>query len=176
MTTHEFLDRIGSRPELPLRWWTADGPVRGGYHVTEIKATRVHAMDCGGAAAHWDETVLQILPPAVDLGEAPMRVAEFLAIHRRVAATVPVAGDGHLRVEYGEPGRPAIGYLVDAVEVDAQGVQVRLVPPTVACKGADRAVGDLPVLRDPVLRDGGPAPADLGCCGAPRPRAAGGCC
>ena len=64
MTTQEFLDRIGGHPERPLRWRTAAGPVQSGYHVTEIEATRPHAMVCGGAATQWDETVLQTVPPA----------------------------------------------------------------------------------------------------------------
>lgn len=172
MTTHEFLDRIGRHPELPLRWRAADATVPGGYHLTEVKAIRVHAMDCGGGAAHWNETVLQILPPAADRGEASMTVAKFLEIYRRVADAVPVAADGHLRVEYGEVGRPAIGYLVDAVEVDAEGVRVRLVPPTVACKGADPTARDVPVLRDAPTD----ATSDAGCCGTPVAVAGGGCC
>lgn len=172
MTTRELLDQIGPHDQRPLRWRVGDTFVPGGYHVTEIKAAAVHAMDCGGAAGRWDETVLQILPPAAaGDDEPPMTVATFLAIVARVAAAVPLADGAHVRVEYGAIGQPAVAYLVDAVEVGAQGVEVRLAPPTVACKGADPTVEDVPVLRER------PAAADpAACCGTPVAHAEGACC
>lgn len=148
MTTREFLDQITPHGQRPLRWRADDAFVPGGYHVTEIKATQVYAMDCGGSAGRWDETVLQILPPAVAGDESSMTVAKFMAIFTRVASAVPLSDGGHVRVEYGPIGRPAVGYLVDAITVDAHGVEVRLAPPTVACKGADPTVEDVPVLSE----------------------------
>ncbi len=172
MTTREFLDQITPHDQRPLRWRAGDAFVPGGYHVTEIKATQVRAMDCGGAAARWDETVLQILPPAVAGDEPSMTVAKFMAIFTRVATAVPLADGGHVRVEYGAIGQPAVGYLVDGIEAGAQGVEVRLAPPTVACKGADPTVEDVPVLRErPAAATGNGA-----CCGTPVAVAEGACC
>lgn len=174
MTTRDFLEQIAPHADRPLRWFPGSDPVPGGYHVTEIKATTVHAMDCGGASASWDETVLQILPPAAASDEPPMAVAKFRSIFDRVAAGVPVREGAYVRVEYGEIGAPAVGYLVDTVEVGEDGVAVRLLPPTVACKGADPSVEDVPVLRERT-KAAAPAMADA-CCGTPVATAGGGCC
>ncbi len=172
MTTHDFLERLEPLADHPLRWLPGAEPVPGGYHVTEIKATTVHAMDCGGASASWDETVLQILPPASASDEPPMTVAKFLAIFGRVAAGVPVRDGAYVRVEYGEVGAPAVGYLVDTVEVGDDGVTVHLLAPTVACKGADPTVSDVPVLRERPAA----AAATASCCGTPLAVANGACC
>ena len=172
MTTRDFLDQISPHEQRPLRWRADDTLVPGGYHLTEIKATQVHAMDCGGSAGRWDETVLQILPPAVDADEASMTVAKFLAIFTRVATAVPLADGAHVRIEYGRIGQPAVGYLIDGIEVDAQGVEVRLAPPTVACKGADPTVEDVPVLRERPAEAAG----SVACCGTPVAVAEGACC
>lgn len=176
MTTRDFLERLEPLADRPLRWLPGPDPVPGGYHVTEIKAATVHAMDCGGASTHWDETVLQILPPASRSDAPPMTVAKFLAIFERVAAGVPVREDAYVRVEYGEVGAPAVGYLVDTVEVGDDGVTVHLLAPTVACKGADPTVHDVPVLRERAATTAAASAHDAGCCGTPVAVAGGGCC
>lgn len=175
MTTREFLDSLVTLGNRPLRWYPGTEPVPGGYHVTEIKSVSVQSMDCGGAAAQWRETVLQVLPPSGASAASPMSVAKFLSIFDRVASAVPIADDAHVRVEYGEIGAPAIGYLVQSVDVEEDGVAVRLRPPAVACKGSGVSLGDVPVLLEPVTLS---APsATGGCCGAKSsPSVASACC
>lgn len=151
MTTREFLDHLEAHAEahadLTLRFHTDETTVAPGYHVTEFKAVTVNAMDCGGQASQWRETVLQVLPPARANDDRPMSVGKFLSIYGRVAAAVPIDPEAVVRVEYGDLGRPAIAYLVSSVDAGAGTVDVHLAPPVVACKGADRSVGDVPMLR-----------------------------
>lgn len=172
MTTREFLDQLIPHDQLPLRWRAGDAAVPGGYHVTEIKATEVHAVDCGGSTGRWDETVLQVLPPAGAGDEPSMTVAKFLAIYARVSQALTLSDGAHVRVEYGPIGQPAVGDLIDAIEVGAKGVEVLLAPPTVACKGADPTIEDVPVLRE---RPAAAAP-DATCCGTPVAHAERACC
>ena len=152
MTTRDLLEALRAEPERPLRFRTPDGTVPGGYHVTEIKAATVRTVDCGGRAHAWNETILQVLPPALDAGEAPMPARTFLAIVDRVRDALALDDDAYLRVEHGPPGGSATNYRAEAIEVGADGFVVRLAAPAVACKGADAALPDLPVVtrRDAV--------------------------
>lgn len=148
MTTREFLTALAPHADAPLRFATDFGVVAAGYHVTEFKALRVDAVDCGGATTAWRETILQVVPPARPEA-TPMPVGKFLAIYARASAAVTFDDDALLRVETAAPGAVAIAYRVHGVEVDEHGVTVALVAPAVACKGADRSVGDVPVLGGP---------------------------
>lgn len=148
MTTREFLAALAPHAAAPLRFATDRGIVPPGYHVTEFKATRVTAVDCGGATTAWHETVLQVVPPAQPEATS-MAVGKFLAIYARAAAAVEFDGGALVRIETAAPGSVAIAYPVHGVAVDEHGVTVALVPPAVACKGADPSVGDVPVLGMP---------------------------
>ena len=163
MTTREFLDQLERHPDEPLAFTTERARIASGYHVTEIKAATIRAVDCGGEATRWSETILQVQPSARPGDGRPMSVGKLLGIYRRVADAIPVDADSRVRVEYGEIGQSAVSYLVGAVERGPEGVDVRLAPPAVACKGADRSVGDIPVA--------GAAPSAAG-----RRGEGGGCC
>ena len=160
MNTRAFLDSLTPHATAPLRFATERGLVAPGYHVTEFKATRIDAVDCGGATTSWNETVVQVVPPARPEGTT-MAVGKFLSIYARAAAAVAFDDEAIVRIETAEPGTIAIAYPVQAVVIDDEGgVTVSLVPPAVACKGADRSVGDVPVLG---ARSGAAATA---CCAA----------
>lgn len=146
MTTAEFIAQLEPVTSEPLAFIVAGDHVAAGYHVTEIKATAVHAMDCGGQVARWHEVVLQLLPPSTESGDEPMSVGKFLGIYGRVDDAIGLAADAEVRVEYGGVGASAISYLVGAVERGTQGVSIELVPPAVVCKASDRSVGNVPSI------------------------------
>ncbi len=147
MTTRDLLEPLRADPDRPLRFRTPDGPVPGGYHVTEIKAATVRTVDCGGRPHAWRETILQVLPPADARHEAPMSARKFLAIVDRVRDALDLADDAYLRVEHGPPGGAATTYRAEALAAGPEGFVVRLAAPAVACKGADATLPDLPVVR-----------------------------
>lgn len=146
MNTQAFLSSLAQASDTPLIFDYGEGRVKPGYHVTEVKAATVQTMDCGGQGNVWSETILQIRSPENAKGEGHMRVGKFLSIYERVASQIPVISDAELRVEYGDVGAPAISYLVRDVETVEDAVVVRLEAPAVACKGANRSLGDIPVL------------------------------
>lgn len=160
MTTRDFLAALAANPDAPLHvdpGAEAGGPVAPGYHVTEFKATTVHAVDCGGETASWNELVLQVVPPARPEARA-MTAGKLLAIWRRVEHAVPVDPDAEVRVETAGPGGAAVAYLVDAVQ-PGDALTVALAAPGIACKERDRTVGHIPRLE----------PAATGACCAPEP-------
>ncbi len=167
MTTAEFIARLEPYADESLVFSAAGARVPAGYHVTEFKATSVNALDCAGRAAHWNELVLQVLPPAAPTGDVPMSVGKFLAIYGRVAGNIHLPPDSLVRVEYGANGSSAVSYLVNAIETGEDGVTVKLVAPTVACKANDHTIDNVPTVaahaRPPLGDEAGQRPA-AGCC------------
>lgn len=146
MTTAEFIAQLEPVTSEPLAFSVAGDHVAAGYHVTEIKATDVHAMDCGGQVARWNEVVLQLLPSSSGSSDDPMSVGKFLGIYGRVDKAIGLPGDAEVRVEYGGVGASAVSYLVGAVERGSQGVSIELIAPGVVCKARDRSVGNVPSI------------------------------
>lgn len=146
MNTQAFLSSLRQASDKPLVFDYGEGRVNPSYHVTEIKAATVQTVDCGGQTNAWSETVLQLWSPGDAADEGYMSVGKFLGIYERVASSIPIVSSAELRVEYGDVGAPAISYLVREVETLKDAVMVRLRPPVVACKGANRSVGDIPTL------------------------------
>jgi hypothetical protein len=147
MTTTEFLAHLEHQRGHRLAFTAGDAGVAPGYHVTEIKATTVHAVDCGGRSTQWGETTLQLWSPGAVHGGDFMGVQKFLDIYDRVGRMIPIDDHARVRVEYGEPGEPAISYVVTDVVPRSDGVlDVRLAAPAVACKARDRSVGDVPLV------------------------------
>jgi len=147
VNTQHFLSELQQMPDKALVFDYGEGRVKPGYHVTEIKAASVQTMDCGGQGNAWSETTLQVWSPDNAEAEGYMSVSKFLNIYERVASSIPIVSSAELRVEYGDVGTPAISYLIQGIEVAEDTVVVRLSAPTVACKGANRSVGDIPVLE-----------------------------
>lgn len=111
--------------------------VHEGYHVSEVKAVTIEAMDCGGRATSWRETVVQLWNGGGEEDRGFMTVEKFLAIYGKVASQVPVNAEAALRFEYGDSRNPTVQYRVQGVEVQAGQVLVSLNYPSVSCKPND---------------------------------------
>lgn len=140
-STQAFLETITAHSEAPLVFNLESQPLVGaGYHVTEVKAVLIEAMDCGGQADTWRETVVQLSDgSAEEATKGYMTVQKFLSIYGKAAAAVPVRGASELRFEYGNSERPAIQYFIAEVKLEAAGLSVNLTSPGVTCKANDRA-------------------------------------
>lgn len=139
MNTQEFLQNLAQHPDKGLVFEYGEGQrVAPGYHVTEVMSVSYASMDCGGQANAWRETVVQLMDPGSKDEPAFMPVKKFLSIYNRVAASVAVEGEAELRFEYGNAARPAVHYHVGRLEVEGENLVVRLAPPGVTCKAADR--------------------------------------
>ena len=141
-STQRFLETIAAHSDAPLVFNLESQPLVGaGYHVTEVKAVLIEAMDCGGQADTWRETIVQLSDgSAEEAARGYMTVQKFLSIYGKAAAAVPVRGASELRFEYGNTERPAISYFIDAVTLESAGLTVNLTSPNVTCKANDRAL------------------------------------
>src|SRR6478609_2594104 len=79
------LERHGAKP---LVFFYDGNPVRGGYHVTEVKTGRFTALDCGANQEAWTETFIQLWD--VEEGNRThMTAGKFVAIINKVAELSP---------------------------------------------------------------------------------------
>lgn len=135
-TTLALHTELSAGPQRPLEFWL-DGQllIGPGYHVTEVKAVTIEAMDCGGKAAAWRETVIQLMDGTAEEAQAGfMTNRKFLAIYNRVTSKIPVRDEAEVRFEYGNATSPALQYHVSHVEPQDGRVTVHLRTPGVQCK------------------------------------------
>lgn len=138
-STLALLTDLRAQPQRPLEFWLHGELLVGpGYHVTEVKAVTIEAMDCGGKANAWRETVIQLMDGSAEEARAGfMTNRKFLAIYDRVARHIPVRDEAEVRFEYGNSGTPAMQYHVAQVESGPERVIVHLRTPGVQCKAGD---------------------------------------
>ncbi|PNY80932.1 arsenic resistance N-acetyltransferase ArsN2 [Deinococcus koreensis] len=171
LSTADLLDALRAAPQRPLEFWLEGRPlVPPGYHTTEIKAVTIEAMDCGGRAAAWRETVIQLMDGSAEEARAGfMSTRKFLAIYDRVARHIPVKGEAEVRFEYGNALSPALQYHVLRVEAQLERVVVHLRTPGVQCKAQD-ACGTPASAQAGAAQAGADACApDTGCCAPQSP-------
>jgi len=159
-TTLAFHTALSGQAQHSLEFWLGGELLVGpGYHVTEVKAVTIEAMNCGGKAASWRETVIQLMDGSTEEAKAGfMTSRKFLAIYDRVTRKIPVRDEAEVRFEYGNDRSPALQYHVRRIEAQAERVIVHLQTPGVQCKAAD-ACGAPSVSTG----DEGCAP-ESGCC------------
>ncbi len=170
MNTNAFLAILRGHPHKPVIFSDTVGhTVPPEYHVTEIKATSIQSMDCGGKPDRWNETVVQLWHPfpwAPAEGEF-MPAEKFLNIYDRVARALPIDETAEVRFEYGGGNFFASSYHVASVAVEEAAVRVRLEAPGVTCKARDRerAAAESRCLTSVVDGESEVCCAVPGCCG-----------
>jgi Family of unknown function (DUF6428) len=162
-STQTVIEGLRAQPQRPLEFWLNGELLVGpGYHVTEVKAVTIEAMDCGGKAATWRETVIQLMDgSAEDAAGGFMSNRKFLAIYDRVTSRIPVRDEAEVRFEYGNTAVPAVQYHVTGLEMQPERIVVRLRPPGVQCKAGETC--GLPAGEVTAQAEAGCAP-DSGCC------------
>jgi hypothetical protein len=147
MKTNEFISELCAAPQNRLLFIDANGnQVHAGYHLTELKAASVDAVDCGGRVNHWPETIVQLWVPANPAGDY-MTCAKFLKIFDQVRGMIPLTVDAEIRVEYGGENFFQSTYHVRSVTRDQNMTRVLLAPPQTTCKVRDRRVAGSPATE-----------------------------
>jgi hypothetical protein len=111
--------------------------VKPGYHVTEVKAGRFDALDCGANAESWTEIFIQLLDVDGD-DRAHMPAGKFAAIIRKVAEHVSLDDAARLTFEISDGVAPMSLYQASAPRVVGGEVHVALSPRPASCKPRDR--------------------------------------
>ena len=137
--THTLIEGLRAQTQLPLEFWLNGAALVGpGYHVTEVKAVSIEAMDCGGRAATWRETVIQLMDGSAEEAKAGfMQSGKFLSIYDQVTRKIPVRAQAEVRFEYGNAAVPAMQYHVAGMDAQPERLIVYLRTPGVQCKAGE---------------------------------------
>ena len=139
MTTRDFISRLREAAAKQLVFTNSDGAmVRGGYHLTELKAASFDTVDCGAQKNQWNETIAQLWVPEDEENSECMTAAKFLSIYDRVARLIPLDVTAEIRFEYGDESFPPSDYHVEHISETAAELRVQLRLPQTTCKARDR--------------------------------------
>ena len=137
LTLGELLGAIAAHPDLPLVFRYDGRAIRPGYHVTEVKAGRFAALDCGANPESWSEIFVQLWD--VEEGERThMPAGKFAKIISKVSEHVGLDSGAKLTFEVSDGVAPMQLHRA-AAPTHADGkVCVDLSPRPASCKPRDR--------------------------------------
>jgi hypothetical protein len=104
ITIAGLLGFLAGHRDRPLVFFHGGRPVRPGYHVTEVKAGRFDALDCGANPESWSEIFIQLWD--VDEDRTHMPAGKFAAIIRKVTEHVGLDQTAKLTFEVSDGVRP----------------------------------------------------------------------
>ncbi|MCW0001374.1 DUF6428 family protein [Pararhizobium sp. YC-54] len=133
----KLLASITSTPDLPIVFTYEGREIKGGYHVTEVKAGQFSALDCGANPEAWAEIFVQLWDIDED-DRTHMRAGKFSAIIRKVSEHVGLDDSAKLTFEVSDGIRPMQLFCADALEQAEGKIIVPLVPRPASCKPRDR--------------------------------------
>ncbi|MBB4234885.1 DUF6428 family protein [Rhizobium esperanzae] len=112
-------------------------PVKPGYHVTEVKAGRFSALDCGGNPEVWTEIFIQLWD--IEEGDrSHMPAGKFDGIIRKVTEHVELEDSAKLTFEVSDGVQPLRLYCAASPTLGAGSIHVELSPRPASCKPRDR--------------------------------------
>lgn len=141
ITLGDLLSRIAQSPDLPLVFTYEGREIKGGYHVTEVKAGQFSALDCGANPEAWSEIFVQLWDIDED-GRSYMSGGKFAAIIRKVSEHVGLDGSTKLTFEVSEGVAPMQLFCADIPSVSGKRLEVALKPRAASCKPRDRWLVD----------------------------------
>lgn len=141
LTIGDLLAQLAGHADKPLVFYYDGRPIRGGYHVTEVKAGQFSALDCGSNPEVWPEVFVQLL----DAGnyENHMSAGKFAAIIRKVGERIPLDRNARLTFEVSDGIRPMQMHRASLPLLSQGAVHVDLSPRPASCKPRDRSLGIL---------------------------------
>jgi len=132
----ELLAALDSAAELPLVFSYDGREVKPGYHVTEVKAGRFEALDCGANPESWTEIFIQLW----DVNEASrhMPAGKFVRIIGKVIEHVALDRTAKLTFEVSDGERPMQLHRAALPRIEDGQVRVALSARPASCKPRDR--------------------------------------
>ena len=159
MTLSEFLSAMSTLdPMRPVVFETQNGPMAGGYHLTEFRFADWKGIDCGGQISRGSEVYLQLFEGN---GGAYMTVQKVIDIAARSLKALPQLAQAPLRAEVGTYDRGLRVFVVNAPVAQNGAVHVHLGEVFAACKALERGMVAQAAPRGP---SNASQPAAGGCC------------
>lgn len=140
-TLDEFFRQISSTPDNALVFVTDDGEISPDYHVTEVKQSTVHSIDCGRNLDQWGELLVQLLDGPKGGAGQYMHADKFIQIVKSAVHHLPDAEDSELIFEFAPDNAPMCKLVVRAVENKNGHTIVALSDKSAECKAGQRWIG-----------------------------------
>ena len=139
MKTHEFLAllRQHSAKELIFEY-LPNKHAGANYHITEVKNTHIEAVDCGGRADAWNETIVQLWESPTEKDKTRYLSAfKASSIFNRVHSIKPMDQEAEIKFEYGNASFHTAQLFVNDFQITGQTLIIKLgVLPTL-CKAEE---------------------------------------
>ena len=132
----ELLTALDGVADLPLVFSYDGRDVKPGYHVTEVKAGRFEALDCGANPESWTEIFIQLWDVNEDRSHMP--AGKFVKIICKVIEHVALDRSARLTFEVGDGQRPMQLHRAALPRIEGGQVRVALSPRPASCKPRDR--------------------------------------
>lgn len=117
--------------DLPVVFHTGDAAITGGYHVTELRLSRIDGIDCGGRTTNWQEAQLELLDGS---GGDHMTAGKLAGILRHSLDRLPGLADAPLSIAFA-PGNVGLHrYSVSGYKRRDTTIEVALTPARAICK------------------------------------------
>jgi hypothetical protein len=132
-----LLSSLAAEPQLPLIFHYDGQSIRGGYHITEVKAGQFSALDCGANPEAWSEIFIQLWD-IEEYERTHMSAGKFAAIVRKVSEHVDLDGTARLTFEVSDGVRPMQLYCAGSPALRDGAMHIDLAPRPASCKPRDR--------------------------------------
>ncbi len=139
MNTQEFLSLLESNKNNALLFEYAPNQLVGAnYHITEVKHTKIDAVDCGANSDSWNETVIQLWESPDEIGKIEyMTAIKALEILKKVGIMKPYDMDAVVRFEYSNSLFNTAQLYVAGAQVIENNLLIRLTVEPTDCKAKD---------------------------------------
>lgn len=137
ITLGTLLETLAGQAQLPLVFHYDGAAIRGGYHITEVKAGQFSALDCGANPEAWSEIFIQLWDIDED-GRSHMHAGKFASIVRKVSEHVALDGSARLTFEVSDGVAPMQLYCAGTPVLRDGALHVELAPRPASCKPRDR--------------------------------------
>ncbi len=141
-TLETMLAVLAERPENELVFVYDGREISADYHVTELKAVTIDAIDCGRNRDRTMETVVQLLDGPAQAAGSYLDTGKFAGIAETSMAAIPALKTGKLYFEFA-PENAALNKLEAGSVAYADGrTIITLVAISAACKPAQHWLND----------------------------------
>lgn len=161
MELRDFIDALSAHTEKELLFEYAPGLLVGAnYHLTEVKATHVDSVDCGGQEDSWDETIIQLWESPDELGKKDyMTATKALQILQRVSKVKAFKLNSIVKLEYSNTNFHTANLDVKNMVVSGNQLIFKLYVISTDCKAKE-----LCGVSEPVETTGDSCAPGSGCC------------
>jgi len=136
----DLLSALRSSPDLPVIFTLNHHTIHPGYHITEVKSSVVHSLDCGAGEDQWRELVIELLDGSSAALTEHMSSRKMLGILEKALDTMQNDDSTKLYFEFSPENAALLKSSVSTMQRVDSTLIIALKPITAQCKPFQRAI------------------------------------